>query len=256
MKTTFITILALCLVGYTYTAQGTCAAASHCMGCTDDATTCFACFNWGSGKIGAKQLATNACANAVANTVTDCKYYKGTITATKSSSDCAVCNSKDWLNVVDNNTAASIAITCSDTATNTTTCNAKVSNCMQSLCYTAAGGTVTKGCAMCDKGYTGSGTQVSTLGYTACSTTGVVTNCEYGLASDNTKCYSCKSDYAVASTDTSCTAFTTDSNCRKISSTWCHECWHSYYFSSQKCTLAAKLFIYSGLIAAVLAFLN
>merc|ERR1712093_947471 len=149
------------------------------MGCTNDAATCFACFNWGSGSIGAKQLATNVCTTAVANVVTNCKWYKGTITSTKSSSDCMKCNDKKWLNVVVNATAANIAITCSDTATNPVTCLAEVANCDQSLCYTATGGTVTKGCAVCKSGYTGSGTQVSTLGYTGCSTTGVVTNCDY-----------------------------------------------------------------------------
>merc|ERR1712113_108076 len=261
MRTFFITILALCLANYTLSAQGTCTKASRCNGCTDDTTSatsaCSACFNWGAGgDIGARQLSGTSCATAVANKVTDCKYYLNTISATKTINDCAVCDDKTWLNITDNNTAASIAITCSDTASNTTTCAAEVANCEQSLCFTSTAGVVSVGCRACKEGYTGSGTQISNVGYTACSTTGIIANCDYHMSSNNAQCYTCASDYAVASTNTSCTAFTTDSNCRKLSNTWCSECWHAYYFENTTCILAGKLFVFSAFVVAVMTFLS
>merc|ERR1711976_32661 len=261
MKATFITILALCFVGYTYTAQGTPAKTSHCMGNVDDATTCSSCFNWGSGDIGAKQLATNACASAVSNAITDCKYYNGVITSTMSLQDCAVCDSKTWLNLTDHGTAASRLRTCSDTAVNTTTCTAVPSNCDQGLCYVNAAGAATVGCRMCSSGYKGGATAVSsndgTVGYTTCVSQ-TVTNCDLGSATNNANCYTCNSNYAVATAQTSCVAFTVDSNCRQLGTgdTYCGQCWHAYYFETTTCILAAKMFAFSGLVIAFLAFLN
>merc|ERR1712151_815823 len=114
-------LLAFCAIQYVFTAQGTPAAASYCMGNTDNATTCSSCFNWGSGTIGARQLATGSCANAVANKITDCKYYVGIISGTmKTVGDCMMCNKKTWLNMQDHSTPASIVVTCSDTAIDTT----------------------------------------------------------------------------------------------------------------------------------------
>jgi len=45
MKIFIITIFALSVFGQTFAAQGTCEFESYCMGCTDDAKTCSACYN-------------------------------------------------------------------------------------------------------------------------------------------------------------------------------------------------------------------
>merc|ERR1711937_156653 len=125
----FITLIVASLaISTIFAAQGTPAATSYCMGNVDNATTCSSCFNWGSGTVGARNLVTAACTTKVTNAITDCKYYSGLSTATKAAHDCGVCDSKTWLNVADNATNASIVITCSDTAINTTTCASAVSN--------------------------------------------------------------------------------------------------------------------------------
>jgi len=75
---------------------------------------------------------------------------------------------------------------------------------------------------MCKKGYAGTGTATQYAGSASCAknddifATKAITNCEYHISSGNNTnaCYSCKADFAVASTGTSCKAFTTDSNCR------------------------------------------
>lgn len=254
----FITILALCLIGNSFTAQGTCATASYCMGCVDDAATCNSCFNWGKGTVGARYLASAACANKIStNAVTDCKYYYGGATATKMIHDCMQCNSKDWANVTYSAVAASIVNTCSNTAINTTTCASTVSNCAQSLCYGTASSAVV-GCSQCKSGYVGSGTAIgnSTIGHAACVASSIA-NSAIMMNGSTVNVYTCKSGYAVASANsTTCTAFTTDSNCRKLSSTWCGECWHSYYFNAKVCVLNAQLIALSGLALVVLAFFN
>jgi len=261
MKSAFITILALCFVGSTFTAQGTPAAASYCMGNNDNATTCSACFNWGSGTVGARQLAISACGTAVANTVASCKYYTGTNTSTVSLQDCMVCDSMTWLNLTDHLTAGSRVRACSDTAVNTTTCTAVPSNCDQGLCYVNASGTASVGCRLCSSGYKGSGTAISSndgnVGYPTCVSQ-TITNCDLPSATAATDCYTCNSNYAVVTAGTSCTAFTTDSNCRKLGTgdTYCSQCWHAYYFTTTTCTLTAKIFAFSGLVIAFLAFMN
>merc|ERR1712232_183566 len=154
-----------------WSAQGTPAATSYCMGNVDNATTCSSCFNWGKGgTIKARTLASSACANAASNAITDCKVYSGSNTTTISLQDCIYCNSKTWLNLTDNATAASRLRTCSDTAISTATCASSISNCDQSVCFKSAAGAYTAGCRVCKSGYKGGTTAISgndgTLGYT------------------------------------------------------------------------------------------
>jgi len=158
-----------------------------------------------------------------------------------------MCDGKDWLNLTNHGTPASRTITCSDTAQNTTTCNATVSNCKQSSCYKTSGGTVSKVCAMCEEGYTASGTQVDSMFYPSC-TKSTITNCDYHNPSTPTKCMTCKSDYAVANNDLTCTSFTTDSNCRKLGTgnTYCYTCWMAYYFDTKTCLLGGKILAFVG----------
>merc|ERR1712054_24547 len=248
-------IFVLAIIGYALAAQGTPAATSYCMGNNDSATTCSSCFNWNiTTKHTARQFASSACATAVTNSITDCKAYSGTITTTKTVGDCLLCHSKDWMNITDNATAASIAITCSDTAISTTTCASTVSNCDQSGCFKSTAAAYTKFCRMCSSGYKPSGTAVSTVGYPSC-VTGTITNATY--YSSPTVAYECASGYAVASTGTSCTAYTTDSNCRKLAAGgWCNECKNSYYFSTTTCTLGAKMLAAGSMLLAAFFLSN
>jgi len=122
--------------------------------------------------------------------------------------------------------------------------------------------TYTKGCRTCSAGYELTGTaMVATptvgtinVGYPTCGTQSIY-NCSQGIFTNKDNCYVCSSDYAVASAnDTSCSAFTTDPMCRKLSSIWCQECKMSYYFKSQMCTLKAGLIGLS--LLALLALFN
>jgi len=232
------------------------------MGCVENGTTCDSCFNWNlstNASYKAKQLASAACTTNVANTVTDCKYYKGTIGSTKSKTDCIECNSKTWLNITDHATAGSETIACSATALSSTNCASAVSNCSQSICYKPTSGNEKTLCAKCASGYTGSGTLQAGVGYPTCSTTGIVANCDVHDTLDNTKCYQCKTGYAVASTEKACTTFTSDTNCRKISADstpFCTQCKSMYYFDSKTCKLQSSLMMFSGLILAALMFFN
>ena len=217
------------------------------------ANACDACFNWGSGSVKARALISSACTTVMSTTlITDCKYYSGSNNGTTQTiTNCQVCN-KDFLNVNANTTT----VTCSNTAANTTTCTGKVSDCDQTTCYTADGTTYTLACKLCGKNKAGSGTATANAGYAACAGT-ALTNCEYHYYNGSAQaCYSCKSNYAVASTTTSCTAFTTDSNCRQLNSAGtCHYCWHAYYWNTSTCKLTAFVSIMSTAALAVLAYL-
>lgn len=251
MKLVFCLLIAV-LVAQTFAVS--CAAAHYCMGChATTANTCLSCFNWGSGSVGVRALVSSSCTTAMTTTkVTDCKWYSGTNNGTTQDvNNCQMCN-KDYLN----KNASTAVPTCSNTALNTTTCSAKVSNCEQTVCYTANGTTYTLACGMCKKNYAGSGTATANAGYASCSTSGVITNCEYHYYTGSALgCYSCKSNYAVASTSTTCTAYTTDSNCRQLHSTGsCGYCWHSYYWNVSTCKLTAFVTILSTTALAILAY--
>merc|ERR1711884_12505 len=253
----FITILALCFATYTLAAQGDCPKASYCQGCTPSGTTCFSCYNY-KGGISPKQLAGTSCGTDVANTVTDCKYYLNTISATKSIKDCTMCNSKTWLNIQDNSTAASIVIGCSATAISGSTCAAAVTNCAQSACYKNQSGSYAKLCAQCNTGYVGDSTQTTNVGYAGCTQTGAISNCSMSNPHDKTKCQVCAANYAVShSNDTSCAAFTTDVNCRKLGdATTFKECKDGYYFDSKTCVLASSIMMFSSMVLSLLVFFN
>merc|ERR1712159_651908 len=107
------------------------------MGChASTANVCLSCFNWGSGSVGARALASNTCANKLSTTlVTDCKYYSGTNGGTtQTANNCSICK-KDYMNI----NSATPTVACSNTASNTTTCTGKISNCEQTVCLTTNG---------------------------------------------------------------------------------------------------------------------
>jgi len=115
---------------------------------------------------------------------------------------------------------------------------------------------------LCKSGYKGSGDEIITgtstsvkVGYVSCVTK-TIDNCDVGNGVDKDKCLYCKSDFAVVAAETSCAAFTVDSNCRVTATagTWCLECWMAYYFDAKVCVLKAGLIGFSML--ALLALFN
>merc|ERR1712048_736771 len=223
------------------TAQGKPSKTSWCSGNVDDSTKCSACMNWGlSTKIGAREFASEACANKVTNTVTDCLYYFPTISSTKSTADCMKCNNKTWINMEDNATAANIKLACSDTAVDTTNCATAVSNCAQSVCYKPSG--------------TKKMNQANTGGLYPTCAQATITNAAIGHMLDNTMVYTCATGFAVANNQLSCVAFTADANCRRLGTgnTYCADCKDSYYFDGTTCTLSAKLMSFAAIVMAAL----
>jgi len=254
--TSVLVIAAICAAAF---AAPTCVKTNYCMGChASTADTCVSCFNWMAGKVGPRTLnSTTNCQTALTTrVVTDCKVYNGSVATpagTKLSSDCQVCNKdfKNWTN-------SSSTLACSNTAlTLTGTTCAKVANCMQVLCNDDT--TDSFGCVMCNKNYSGATYVNSTVGTSSCTKTNAVTNCEvmyYGSSISDKYCHYCKSGFAVANANTSCVAFTTDSNCRHLQSgdTACRTCWDAYYWDATKCKLAAKVAV-ATLILALINFL-
>jgi len=253
------TIVALCIIGYTFAAQGTPAGDSYCQGNMEGATTCSSCYNDGlNTSIGARQLASNACSTKVANTITGCKYYNSGITATKTVGDCLECNAMTWLNITGNASAASITMACSATSIDTTTnCTTAVASCAQSACYVAAGATAKAAvCRKCNSGFKGDGTLVTGVGYPSCTSTGIITNCSFANPILNTECFEAATGNCVSFDATGITAFTTDANCRQLGTgnTYCGQCKNGYYFVTTVCTLGAQLMAVSGLIMALFFF--
>jgi len=229
----------------------TCVATNYCMSC--DSTTanqCGSCFNWGSGSLGARSTATTSgvqhCQTARPSglATTDCKFYStvASTATTKSYGNCGWCKKK-YLTY----NASTLAEVCTDTAL--TGCTA-VSNAEWTNCYTATSGTVSAGASVCSKGYYGSGTATNG-GYPTC-TKGSVSNCDW--AATSTTCYFCKSKYARSTTST-CTSYTTDSNCIQLdANSACSTCWNAYYWNATTCKLAAGIMSVAFMAVAALFF--
>jgi len=182
------------------------------------------------------------------------------------------------MNFDDDSTEANVTVACSDTAVNATTCDAVVANCDQSLCIKIGSARIRlnnlrrdrsltvsheKGCRQCSTNFKNGTTAIKTtvsgsdktIGHSSCVAMSGIENCESQKYLNATDCTICKSDYAVNGADeTECASFTTDANCRMLSSTWCKECKMSYFFNSQMCTLKAGLIGFSML--ALLALFN
>jgi len=245
MKVLAIILIAMS-VAHTY--QVSCAPANYCMGCSATvANHCTSCFNWGSGTVGARAMATvNTVSNCIAArptvlATTNCRFYESVATTAtvKTSMNCGYCNKK-YLAF----NATTNAETCTDTVT--TGCTA-IDNAAYTRCNTT-GSTVTSGVYMCNSGYYASGTMV-TAGYPTC-TSGSLANCDRALTA--TTCATCKSNFAVNTSNT-CTAFTTDSNCMALNSAGtCMTCWNAYYWNTTTCKLASS--VLSVTLMAVAAF--
>ena len=109
---------------------------------------------------------------------------------------------------------------------------------------------------MCDKGWAGQGIN-NIAGWSNCGIENIISNCEYHYHAgvSTIECYNCKKDYAVGSSKTECKSFTHDPNCRVLNYyNACHYCWHSYYWSRDKCQLASQV-LKNGLIYLVLGWI-
>jgi len=248
MRTIAFALITMCVASAL--SAPSCQASDYCMGCAMSTTnSCTSCFNWGSGTVGARSMATsnnlNNCVAALPSglVTANCGFYGGTATSTattKSNGNCSWCKKKYLTWTVTGSTEV-----CTDTAT--TGCT-EVANAEFTKCYVDT--TTVAGAGVCKKGYYGTGTPTN-AGYPTC-TKAAVANCDW--ASDSTNCFYCKSNYAVSSTG-ACAAFTTDSNCRMLhTDSTCSTCWPAYYWNVSTCKLGASLLSIATL--AVAAFFN
>jgi len=244
-----------------------------CQAC--DATTadkCTGCYNKGNDTtFNARALATNACANVITTGKIDtCKVYSGTgdglVVSTQS---CVLCTTaSDWMNIT-SATSVTTVVTCSATKIEPSTATncAVITGCTQNVCHSDGASTSTAYgalCAMCNSGKAGetASTGLHTgLGSEACATTNAITNCAFHVVSADAtavnNCYSCSTGYAVASTLLTCTAYTTDTNCRVLLADGaCGECVTGYYWNGAICGLTALVSVLSTMSLAILALLN
>jgi len=228
-----------------------CVKTNYCMGChASIVNQCIACFNWGSGKVGARALNTTAnpnhCQTALAAglKVTDTKDYSGGTSAasgTVNNMGSVLRCKKTYQNFVN----SSNTLTCSKTAITISPAASKVKNCQTTRVYD--GTTDNFGCMYCKKKYAQSGTYYSngSVGSSACAKYSGVANCDYiyKSAASTYACAGCKSKYAIASGNATCVSYTADKNCWRLQSgnTTCETCWSAYYWDTSKCKLAAKI---------------
>lgn len=260
MKT--ILIIAL-LVSFAMSTAVTnsCSKDKYCNSC-DSSGNCTMCYSYG-GKINPKKYNSTSKDCKVDRTqITDCKYY-GTSgsTSTTYENTCIYCNGKTWLNIT------GTTYTCSDTPIETakTTCNSTaITGCSQLICH-KNGNTYTKACQIFSLGYEkGSGTatlnsttQFGTTYYTNTATAGTIANCSMHYFATSTKCLQCDSGKSVANSETACTNYTADTNCRKLNSTGgCEYCNYEYYFDATTCKMRSNLITQTGIALAIMMFFN
>jgi len=226
-----------------------CVKTNYCKGCDASvANKCTSCFNWGSGKVGARGHNTgvtpNDCKTALHLKVTDTKDYSGsTLTTANNNTISSVSRcKKDYKNWV----AASNTLTCSKTATTISPAASKISNCQTTVVNDTNGGTDEFGCFYCNKGYAQSGTYKSaSVGSSACAKYSGIANCDYiyKTGASTYACAGCKSKYSISNAGNTCVSYTTDKNCWQLQSgnATCRNCWSAYYWDTSKCKLAAKI---------------
>jgi len=264
MKAIVAIFLFVSLVSFVHSAAPTCPAANYCMACgITNADACAMCFNYKKGKVGPKlmtgvsQAVGTHCQTAMTTEVANCKIYDGSGSNTTTANKCLLCESNHFKNLTYTGGALT-TIACSKTAITLSTACAKIDNCEQMVCKDDT--TDAHGCQFCKKGYY-NGTYVTGMGSSNCIKGVTITNCEMSYATGTTThgCYYCKSGYAVnAANDTGCTAYTTDSNCRKLqldgTTTYCYSCWDAYYWNATKCKLSAGVVV-MGAVMALMSFL-
>jgi len=257
--------LLLALTSLVITAPS-CKTSAMCQAC--DATTadkCTGCYNKGNDTtFNARALATNACANVITTAkVTGCKVYTshsdGTTIGSQNCIQCTV--AAEWMNIVQTaSNASTTSVACATAAQDVSGCAAAMAICLQNVCH-SDGASFTPYCGMCASGKMGTeASNVTGLGSVNCID-GTITNCLFYQVTDATaslnNCYSCGTGYAVASTLLTCTAYTTDANCRVLLADGaCGECVTGYYWNGAICGLTALVSVLSTMSLAILALLN
>jgi hypothetical protein len=253
IATLLITILVL--IGQGYTAE--CRKTQWCMACSETVENkCDACFNWGSGTHLPRALNTAVtpqdCVTPLSFTIANCKWYSGLDTTTASArtiETCHVCEKKflKW-NSVSNTSHCSDELPFGQK---------EIENCGTQVFFETST-TITTGCRMCKKGFSGSGWDtINNAGSKSCPKNLAITNCMKvtGQSDGSYQCYHCKANYAVNITMTGCVSFTLDPNCRTLlgGTKGCHYCWHSYYWDNILCILAGEVirFGFLGLIGVL-----
>jgi len=224
-KTSQILVIAA-LLGVSLAA--TCKSDLYCGGCSEStADVCTACTT--SGRYMSSDADKNCKSMLSTAKITDCKYYATNKTADSvDTSDCKMCDSKTWLNI---DTSSGTSVTCSDTSLDSSTCDAAVPDCLQSVCRKTSINVV-KTCTTCKNSKVPSGN--------ACGSTGAITHCEqHYLDGATPKCSHCATGYSVASDSLSCKAHSAANNCCKLFSdgTTCAMCDPGYRFDGTTCSL-------------------
>merc|ERR1712159_204826 len=117
----------------------------YCM-CCSATDTCDACFNWGSGKVGARSLATNTCTATLSRTTANALWYNGTHTNTSTWAwSAAACKSGKY-HQVDQTVAAPHSSTCTSTLATGAT---KVADCEFPAVVKTSTTAATAYCLMC-----------------------------------------------------------------------------------------------------------
>jgi len=246
-KTSQILVIAA-LLGVSLAAS--CKEDLYCGACSEStANVCTGCTT--SGRYMSSDADKNCKSTLSKAKVTDCKYYATMKTAdTIDTSDCKVCNGKTFLNI--DTSSGSTVIGCSDTAIDTSTCDAAITDCLQTVCRKTAIG-ASKYCTYCKN------SKVPASDGKSCVTTGAITSCEqHWLDSTTPKCHQCASGYAIASDELSCKV-NTDTNCGKLFSdgTNCAVCNPGYRFNGSVCSLKSwVMYSLSGLFMTCMLWLS
>merc|ERR1711879_324004 len=143
MKLFVTVVIALCMSKFAYSTS--CAASMYCMGCSAT-DVCDACFNWGSGTVGARSLASNTCTAALTRTTGNVMYYSGTHTNTSNFVWYSLRCKSGRVFDVDSTSTAPYTVAC-----NTTGAVTAVTDCEANATDKTASSTTTAKCMLCKK---------------------------------------------------------------------------------------------------------
>lgn len=156
--------------------------------------------------------------------------------------------------------STSYEVTCDDgpIETKAQECS-QIDNCYNTICRNSdntASVTAGSGCKMCRKYYSGGKSYTTFLGHEACYLQQPIANCDFfmGQGLNTHNCWACKNNFAIANNYKECIGFTTDSNCKRLTSanTACYECYDSYYWNTSKCKLQSAVVSFGLMILVVL----
>jgi len=260
-------------------AEPSCDLDSMCMGC--DATTadkCTHCYNGVVATYGARALVSNACSTKL-TPITDCEVYRNDLSAAAAATvagnyPCWKCASgKDMImtptTTGDYQTSELISSdTWTSTFAGTASCGTKdstastggtdLTNCTNVVTIStgqASGADIPDGryCLMTASGYGFDTSDADGAYKNAVNASGdVAAGCDnYIMGAGETSAYKCHnptSGHAISSTGIIGVAFTTDTNCRQLSTgdLVCGVCTDAYWFGGSTCYLSAKMLVLSA----------